>query len=62
MARPPMDAHDRAARRAGGQAEHRAAAQYYAGGAWATSGQGYANSVMGKAANFQNDIDVLNAN
>ncbi|MEK7511376.1 MAG: lytic murein transglycosylase [Patescibacteria group bacterium] len=47
---------------AGGQAEHRAAAQYYAGGNWATSGQGYANSVMGKAAGFQSDIDVLNAN
>ncbi|HYF28958.1 MAG TPA: lytic murein transglycosylase [Candidatus Paceibacterota bacterium] len=47
---------------AGGGAEHRAAAQYYAGGNWATSGQGYANSVMGKAANFQRDIDILNAN
>lgn len=40
-------------------AEHTAAARYYAGGNWATSGQGYANSVMGKAANFQDDIDFL---
>lgn len=47
---------------AGSDAEHRAAAQYYAGGNWATSGQGYANSVIGKAANFQNDINILNAN
>jgi membrane-bound lytic murein transglycosylase B len=44
------------------EAEHRAAAQYYAGSRWATSGQGYANSVMGKAANFQRDIDVLEGN
>jgi membrane-bound lytic murein transglycosylase B len=43
-------------------AEHTAAAKYYAGGAWATSGQGYANSVMAKAASFQQDIDVLNKN
>jgi peptidoglycan hydrolase CwlO-like protein len=40
-------------------AEHTAAAKYYAGGAWATSGQGYANSVMAKAAAFQKDIDFL---
>ena len=39
--------------------EHTAAAKYYAGGAWATSGQGYANSVMAKAAAFQKDIDFL---
>lgn len=44
------------------QAEHTAAARYYAGGNWATAGQTYANSVMGKAAKFQADIDVLNAN
>lgn len=45
---------------AGGySAEHRAAAQYYAGSGWATRGQGYANSVMGKATAFQRDIDFL---
>lgn len=43
-------------------AEHTAAARYYAGGNWATSGQGYGNSVMSKAAAFQKDIDFLNAN
>lgn len=40
-------------------AEHTAAARYYAGGNWATSGQGYGNSVMNKAAAFQKDIDFL---
>jgi membrane-bound lytic murein transglycosylase B len=39
--------------------EHTAAAKYYAGGNWATSGQVYANSVMAKAAAFQADIDTL---
>lgn len=39
--------------------EHTAAAKYYAGGNWASSGQGYASSVMQKAANFQKDIDVI---
>ena len=43
-------------------AEHTAAAKYYAGGNWATSGQGYGNSVMAKAAAFQKDIDFLSAN
>jgi len=43
-------------------AEHTAAARYYAGGNWATSGQGYGNSVMQKAAAFQKDIDFLEAN
>lgn len=43
-------------------AEHTAAAKYYAGGNWASSGQGYANSVMGKAAAFQKDIDFLRSN
>lgn len=43
-------------------AEHTAAAKYYAGGNWASSGQGYGNSVMSKAAAFQKDIDFLNAN
>lgn len=41
-------------------AEHTAAAKYYAGGGWATAGQGYATSVMNKAANFQQQIDILN--
>ncbi len=41
------------------QAEHTAAAKYYAGGGWATAGQVYANSVMDKAAQFQADIDTL---
>lgn len=41
------------------EAEHTAAAKYYAGGNWAVAGQAYANSVMGKAAAFQNDIDTL---
>ena len=44
------------------QSEHTAAARYYAGGNWASAGQGYANSVMSKAANFQKDIDTLNSN
>ena len=43
-------------------AEHTAAAKYYAGGNWASSGQGYANSVMAKAANFQKDIEFLESN
>jgi len=43
-------------------AEHTAAAKYYAGGNWATSGQGYATSVLSKAAAFQKDIDFLAAN
>jgi len=43
-------------------AEHTAAAKYYAGGNWATSGQGYGNSVMAKAAAFQKDIDFLSQN
>lgn len=41
------------------QSEHTAAAKYYAGGNWAVAGQAYANSVMGKAAAFQRDIDTL---
>ncbi len=42
------------------QAEHTAAAKYYAGGNWAVAGQGYASSVLDKAAKFQKDIDILN--
>jgi len=44
------------------QAEHTAAARYYAGGNWATAGQVYANSVMGKADAFQKDIDTIAGN
>jgi membrane-bound lytic murein transglycosylase B/uncharacterized membrane-anchored protein YhcB (DUF1043 family) len=40
-------------------AEHTAAAKYYAGGNWATAGQAYANSVMDFAAQYQSDIDTL---
>lgn len=43
-------------------AEHTAAAKYNAGGNWATLGQGYANAVMAKTAQFQKDIDFLEAN
>lgn len=43
-------------------AEHTAAAKYYAGGNWAVAGQGYANSVMQHAANFQKDIEFLENN
>lgn len=42
--------------------EHTSAAKYYAGGAWATSGQSYANQVMQKAAAFQKNIDILDGN
>src|SRR3990167_7096203 len=39
-------------------AEHRAAAKYYAGGAWATaSGRGYANNVLALAESIQSNID-----
>jgi peptidoglycan hydrolase CwlO-like protein len=40
-------------------AEHTAAAKYYAGGAWATAGQVYANQVMAKVAGIQTNIDFL---
>ena len=43
-------------------AEHTAAAKYYAGGNWATSGQAYGTSVMNKAAAFQKDIEFLAEN
>lgn len=44
-------------------AEHKAAAQYYAGGAWASkAGRNYANSVMSLAASIQNNIDFLSSN
>ncbi|OGG48667.1 hypothetical protein A3G63_00365 [Candidatus Kaiserbacteria bacterium RIFCSPLOWO2_12_FULL_52_8] len=40
-------------------AERTAAAKYYAGGAWATSGQAYASQVMAKVASIQANIDFL---
>jgi peptidoglycan hydrolase CwlO-like protein len=43
-------------------AMHTAAAKYYAGGAWATSGKAYANQVMAKVADIQQNIDFLTAN
>ena len=43
-------------------AEHTAAAKYYAGGAWATAGKSYANSVMKLAASIQTNIDFLSNN
>lgn len=43
-------------------AEHTAAAKYYAGGGWATLGQGYANSVMGHASRIQTNVDFLEEN
>lgn len=43
-------------------AEHTAAAKYFAGGGWATLGQGYANSVLGHAARIQTNIDFLEDN
>lgn len=45
---------------AGGySAESRAAAKYYAGGAWATAGRSYANSVLALAESIQGNIDFL---
>ena len=43
-------------------AESRAAAKYYAGGAWATAGRGYAKSVMALAESIQSNIDFLSNN
>lgn len=43
-------------------AERTAAAKYYAGGAWATAGRSYANSVMSLAASIQTNIDFLASN
>jgi len=46
---------------AGGySAEQQAAARYYAGGAWATLGLGYASSVLNHSAGFQEQLDFLN--
>lgn len=46
----------------GYQSEHTAAARYYAGGAWATSGQHYGDQVLQKAIGFQNNITFLDEN
>lgn len=43
-------------------AMHTAAAKYYAGGAWATAGQSYANQVLAKVAAIQQNIDFLAQN
>jgi len=44
----------------GYSAEHKAAAQYYAGGNWSGGpGQSYGTSVLNHAANFQEQIDFL---
>ncbi len=40
-------------------ASHTAAAKYYAGGAWASAGQAYANQVMAKVSSIQQNIDFL---
>lgn len=40
-------------------AEHQAAARYYAGSNWATAGQGYANSVLRYATQYQEQINSL---
>lgn len=53
---------DLGANAGGYTAEHRAAAKYYAGGAWATAGRVYANSVMALAGSIQSDIDFLSNN
>ncbi len=43
-------------------AEYTAAAKYYAGGAWATAGRSYGNSVMALARSIQANIDFLSNN
>lgn len=43
-------------------AEHRAAAKYFAGGAWATAGRSYANSVMALSESIQSNVDFLSNN
>jgi len=43
----------------GYSAEQKAAAQYYAGGGWATRGLGYAASVLTHAEGYQADIEFL---
>jgi len=41
-------------------AEHTAAAKYYAGSAWRTAGNTYANQVMSRVTSIQKNIDFLN--
>ncbi len=43
----------------GYSAEREAAGRYYAGGYWATSGLGYAASVLGHAEEYESQIDLL---
>ena len=43
-------------------AERKAAAQYYAGGSWATLGLSYAASVLSFAEQYQENIDFLKEN
>ncbi len=50
---------DLGASRGGYSAEREAAARYYAGGAWATLGIGYANSVLAHASDFEQQIKFL---
>ena len=40
-------------------ASHTAAAKYYAGSAWVSAGQGYANQVMARVSSIQQNIDFL---
>lgn len=53
---------DLGAGKGGFSAEQEAAGRYYAGGAWATNGLGYAASVIALANGFQADIDFLQDN
>lgn len=46
----------------GYSSEHMAAAKYYAGGYWATSGKAYADQVMARVASIQKNIDFLKDN
>lgn len=53
---------DLGASEGGYTAESRAAAKYYAGGAWATAGKAYGRSVLALAESIQNNIDFLSEN
>jgi len=53
---------DNGAAAGGYSAEHRAAAKYYAGAAWATAGTTYANQVMARVSSIQTEIDCINDN
>ena len=50
---------DLGAGKGGYTAEYQAAGRYFAGGAWATLGAGYAKSVLSKASAIQANIDIL---